>query len=427
VIEARCGAAEAGMEKETVVRAAMQRARRAEIWSGSLVGAALLLAVMGCGDDEDAGATTTSSSSSFSSGPGGTGGGGGAGGGGSACLDPSLYADLFTIEDPDLCAVALYDADLDLGFAIVPTWGRHGGPMTVDLGANGEVDVARWELPAGPTGALTMKTTAIPVGVPANAFVGAQAIDLPFFNWTAVSWAGQFPSIEGEVVLAEGAAIEQRYDVQSLFSGIGLAAASGQGRFVSTGLSPLEDPMVSKSALYAADSCGTEGMSPRLLPEGDGSCGPPIEVASWGDSSGPLAADRDGNVFVVLASFGSGDQEARGFAAAEVGRGTPPAAGAMLFKVPGYGASLSALAPANDAPGLLAFQPSDGMAGPLDVIVQRYSAGGGSIKTEGGTSTLLKLGKPGTPVVLMSDDQDRLWAACPAGAGGTRFVVLARM
>jgi hypothetical protein len=392
----------------------------------------------GCSDEGDTTTTATSSTSATttaaSSGAGGSGGGGGSGAGGAggggggnatACLEASLYADFFTIQSPNLCVVAIYDAQVDLGYSMTPTWGRHGGPMTADLGANGDIEVTRWELPAGPTGDLAMKTTTIPVGVPVGAFVGAQAIDTPFFNWTAVSWAGAFPSIEGEVVLADGAAIEQRYDVQSFFSGVAVGDASGQGRFLYTGLSPLEDPAVGKSALYAADSCGTKAMSPRLLPEGDGSCGPPIEVAAWGDSSGPIAADRDGNVFAVLPSFGSSDQEARGFAAAAIKRGAPASAGDVLFTMNGYGTSLAALTPADGGPGLLAFQPSN-MGGALDVVGLKYSAIGGAIKPEGSADVLLKLAKLGTSVAMFTDDKDRLWAGCP-DAGSTRFIVLARV
>jgi hypothetical protein len=321
--------------------------------------------------------------------------------------------------------VAIYNANVDLGYLMTPTWGRHGGPMTADLGVNGDVEVTRWKLPAAPTGELTMQTMKIPAGVPATAFFGAQVIDAPFFNWTALSWSGAFPSIEGEVVLADGAVIEARYDVQSFFSGVAIGDASGQGRFLYTGLSPLEDPAVGKSALYAADSCGTKAMSPRLLPEGDVSCGPPIEVAAWGDSSGPVAADGDGNVFAVLSSFGSSDQEARGFAATAIQRGAPPAAGDMLFKLPGYGMSLAALAPTEGGPGLLAFQPSD-MSGALDIVEQKYSVTGGAIKPEGSVDVLLKLAKPGTSVALFSDDEGRLWAGCP-DSGRTLFLVLARV
>jgi hypothetical protein len=426
---------EATVDKNAFGRAAMRQARAADIWVLWAKGALLFLGAAGCAGEEVLNPVELSSSSSTSTTSGGGGGGGGGsgsggeggtGGSGVACLNPSAFADLFSIEVPDLCAVAIFDAAVDLGGFVVPTWGRHGGPVTVSAGSGGSLEVVRWEVPAGSMGSLTPKTTTLSAGIPADAFPGAQAIDLPFFGWTAVSWGGSFPSTEGEVILAKEAVIEQRYDVQSFFSGVGVAAGPGQGRLLYTALSPLEDPAVSKSALYAADACGAEGDQPRLLPAGDPACGPPIEVAAWGEFSGPVAADRDGNVFAVMSSFSTNDQEARGFAASSVARGEPPAPGDLLFKLSGYGMSLSALAPeAPGGAGLLAFQPSDGVAGPLDVIGQRYRVEGTAILPEGGVETLLKLAKPAISLALLTDANERIWVGCQA-SGATRFVVLGR-
>jgi len=409
------------MEKNVFGCAAMRRARAV----GTLAMSVTLFAAAGCGDDGAVNPVDVSSSSA-SSGGGGTGGSGGSGGSGGACLDASAFADLFSIEAPDLCAVAIFDAAVDLGGFAVPTWGRHGGPLMVSAGSSGSLVTTRWEVPASSMGSLKALSTTIPADVPDGAFPGAQAIDLPFFGWTAVSWSGAFPSIEGEVILAKGAAIDQRYDVQSFFAGAAVAAGSGQGRLLYTGLSPLEDPAVSTSALYAADSCGAEESQPRLLPEGDATCGSPVQVAAWGEFSGPVAADRDGNVFAVMSSFSTGDQEARGFAASTIARGAPATSGDLLFKLPGFGMSLAALAPeASGGAGLVVFQPSDGMAGPLDAIGQRYRVEGPSVKPEGAPKTLLKLAKPATSLALLTDAEERLWVGSPV-SGATRFVVIAR-
>lgn len=375
-----------------------------------------------------------SSSSSGSGGDGGAGGAGGSGGGGDevVCLDAAMFAEHFSINTNALCAVAIFDAPLDLSLGAVPNWGRHGGPMTVSLGNGGSLDVARWEVPAGSMGSLKATVTSIPAAVPEGAFPGVQAIDLPFFNWTAVSWAGSFPSTEGELVLADGTAIEQRYDVQSFFAGVGVADNAGQGRLLYTGMSPLEDPAVSKNALYAADSCGTEAAMPRLLPEGDPTCGAPSEIIAWGEFSGPVVADSDGNVFAVMSSFSSDTQELRAFEASTVARGETGAAGSPILQASGYGTSLAALAPTEvTSPqpavrGIVAFQPISGMDGPQDVIGQFYVVEGSTVKPWGAEppDTLLKLAKPGTSLALLSDDQDRMWVGVPV-SGATRFVVLA--
>jgi hypothetical protein len=397
-----------------------------------------------CGDDaasEPSGAAAATSggtgggggsADATSTGEGGAGGDGGAGAGG--CLDASAHAAWFTIADPALCAVAVYDADAllgtdaDAGFYFrAPTWGRHGGPLTATPKDEGAVEITRWQVPTAATGSLTAATELVANVVPEGGFLGSQAIDLPFFGWTALSWTGQFPATQGELALTGGAAVEARYPVNGLFAGAGLASmGGGHGRVVYAGLSALEDAASSENGLYAADSCGSEGDDPRLLPDGDGSCAAPTLVAAWGDASGPVAADAQGNLFAVLASFG-GDQEARGFSAAAIARGAAPTEGDTLFVVPGFGTSLAALAPLEGDDGWLLFQPaSSSTFEALDVVAQRYAASDEGIEAEGQPATLLALTTPNTSLALLTDDDGRLWVGAPREGGGSAFVVIAR-
>lgn len=396
----------------------------------------LCAAALVAGCDDDGGGTG-------GSGPGGTGGSGGAdtgsgggaaGGGGGAtgegCLDPAQHEAVLSIVDPALCAVAVYTADVALGYSASPTWGRHGGPLlAVPEAQGGGVTVVRLSPPAGPTGALTPAQITVAAGIPDTGFAGAQALDLPFFDWTALSWTGPYPDTQGELILVAGGAVAERYDVNGFFSGAALGSAQG-GRLLYTGLSVLGDTAAGANALYAADSCGAAGQSPRLLPEGDPACPAPIEVAAWGDFSGPVAVDQAGNAFAVQPSF-AGTQEARGFAAAAIARGAPPPTppgGAPLFTLPGSGSSLAALAPAGDAPGLLVFQPLDPATfDPLDPVAARYAVAADAVQAEGEPAKLFTLATPATPIALMTDDQGRIWAGAPSpGGSGTTFVVIAR-
>jgi hypothetical protein len=332
------------------------------------------------------------------------------------------------IEGNAVCAVAVYSSDDDIAnYASSPTWGSHGGLLSVAKGAAaGTIELTRWQAPSGATGELTGQTSAIAANIQGNWFAGAQAIDLPFFGWTAVSWTAQFPATGGEVILAKGDVVEQRYDVNGFYAAAGIGTEA-KGRLLYSGLSKLESPADSKSGLYAADSCGGPGQDPRLVPDGDASCAAPSAVALWSDSSGPVAVDGAGNVFAVMASFVSGDQELRGFEASTVAPGAPPTSGDVLFKVPGFGTALGAIAPSAGEPGLIAFQPSDAAtATSLDVIGQRYSVTAGKVKAEGASSVLLKLAKAGTFLTITADDQGRLWVGGPQGTGGTLFVVVAR-
>lgn len=389
--------------------------------SAAALCAAVILA--GCGDD--GGAAAQGAGGGGGGGGGAGGGGGGGGGGGTACLDASVHEALFSVLDPALCAVAVYTAGVDLGYTAAPTWGRHGGPLLVFPASNGAAEVQQLFLPAGTTGALTATSTTIDAGIPAGAFVGAQAIDLPFFNWTAISWAGAFPDTQGELILLDGAAIALRYPINGLFAAAGVSAPAG-GRLLHTGLSAVADSATMVNALYAADTCGTAGQDARLLPETDPACAAPIEVAAWGDFSGPIAMDRDGNAFVAMPFF-DGTQEIRAFSAATIAPGAGATAGTSLLTLPGGGVGLAVLAPSAGIPGLLAFQPTDPTTyEALDPIEIAYTADGGVVQADTDPIPLLSLVTPGTLLSFMTDADERLWVSAPTPGGGTTFVVLAR-
>lgn len=355
-------------------------------------------------------------------------GGGGEGPGKVTCLDPSASASLFTIADPSFCAVAIYEADMSDGVG-TPSWGAHGGPLTVSQAKDGSVDLVRWKLPAGATGKLSAAPTRIDAVAPADAFPGDHALDLPFFGWTALSWTGAFPKTQGEIVLLKGASVDKRYAISGAFAMASVASGVNQGRLLVSALSAIGDATSSKNALYAADSCGT-AEQPALLPDKDPSCKPPLAIASFGEASGPVAADRDGDVFALMTAF-SGDQEARGFAASAIARGQGATDGTKLFTLPGFGSSLAAIAPHDGKNGVVIFQPVqlvDAMNQSYeaqDMMAQGYSVSGGSVKAEGVLVPFLKLTKANTSLSLMRDDQDRLWVRVP-GASGSTFVVIAR-
>jgi hypothetical protein len=360
-----------------------------------------------------------SSTSSTSS----TSGTGGTGGSAPTCLDASAFADVLTVQDAALCAIARYDAPEPLGYA-PPSWGAHGGPLTLRVAMNNTFDLVRWTAPAGAMGALTQQVTHVDAMVPMSAFLGAQAVDVPFFGWTALTWTGAFPDLAGEILLVKGSAVDKRYPTYGAYANAGLPAANGQGRVLVTGLSPIGDAKGGPNALYAADSCGTAAQ-PSLLPGGDPTCKAPIAVAAWGDASGPVTVDHDGNAFAVMSSF-DGTQEARGFDAASIARGAAKSSGVTLFKIPGYGSNVAALAPKAAAPGLVAYQPSNGTTFlPEDVIEQPYTVTSGTLAAVGAPKPLLKSTAANSLVYVMVDDQERLWVGVDTAAGAT-YVVLAR-
>jgi hypothetical protein len=389
---------------------------------------------------EETTSTTTGMDASTSSGSSGTGGSGGSGGastsststsggtGGSAptCLDAAAIADVLTIKDATLCAIARYDAAEELGFS-APSWGAHGGPLTLRAGMNGTFDLVRWTPPADTKGALAKQEVNVDGKIPAGAFLGGQAVDVPFFGWTALAYTGAFPVTTGELLLVKGSAVDERYATNGAYAVAGIGAANAQGRLLLTGLSTVGDATAGANGLFAADTCGA-GATAALLPGMDATCKAPITVATWGDSSGPVAVDHAGNAFVVMSSF-DGSQEARGFDAASIARGAAPTAGAKLFTIPGFGSNLAALAPTATAPGILAYQPSDGTTFlPGDVLEQEYTVAGGKLAAMGVPKTLLQAATANALLYVIVDDQDRLWVGTDkvAPLTGATYVVLSR-
>ena len=352
---------------------------------------------------------------------GGAGGHASAGAGGQACLDPSGFASAFAIADSSFCAVALYTAPESIG-SQAPTWGSHGGPLVVQQGSGTGVTLERWTAPTGSTGTMTVQTTPVAAALPANTYLGSQAIDLPFFGWTAIAWSGPSPLITGQFEMLANGAVATSYTANGPYAAAGVSAASSLGRFLFSALSPLGMPTLSTNGLYAADACSSPA---QALGAGD-TCTASSLISAWGESSGPVVTDSIGDVFAVLSSYTTSTQEARGFLASSVARGAGATTGVTLFTVGGYASSLAALSPTATVPGLVVFQAIDSATNaPVDVIQQKFTTG--SALAAMGTSTkLLTLASGQTQgFSFLVDGSQRLWVAVP-GTASTTYVVLAR-
>jgi len=268
----------------------------------------------------------------------------------------------------------------------------------------------------------------LPAAYPAAGHLGAQAIDLPFFGWTAVSWTSDFGMPGGEVLLVHDGKVAPKYSVNGLYAAAALGTCAA-GRLLYAGLSVVDEPMMGDNALYAADSCGTEGKDARLLPYGDATCASPVAVETWGDASGPVAVDSAGNAIAVMVTYdvnGDPSNEAHAFEATKVARGAAPAMGTPLFTKPGFGASLAAIAPSSTDSGIAAFQANDPATfEALDPIEQRYTVSGSAVKPQGTPATLFQLTTADTPVWMFTDPSDRLWLGVSTPTG-SKFLVVAR-
>jgi len=374
------------------------------------------LSTPGCGP-ENTGTTTGTSSSSGSS----------SGGPTTECIDATTYADVLTIGDAGFCVVASYDVDAVKGSL---TWGSHGGPMFVVSSANspGSVDITRLTPPdMATTGKLTSGTNSVNLGLPAGAYLGSQVLDLPFFNWSLVSYTN--PDLTGKIILFEGNNLLLNYPINGFFSAATVGAGEPLGRIIYSGLSPIFKNATNTNGLYAADACGAAGNNPRLVSDGDATCSDSFAIETFGMYSGPVAADSAGNVFAVM-SLGS-EQEARGYAADSVKRGAGAATGTSMFKVPGFAGSLAAVAPDGTGTGVLVFQPQEfdmasGMSVGKDVVAQRFKIEGGAIANIGLAGPFMTPAAMGEVLNFTSDDQGRIWVAVKRGTGYA-MLVLARI
>jgi len=406
------------------------------------IAALLLSAVSAGGCDFDDGPGTTSGGGGTAGGGGATGGGGqggsaaggtagagggqaggggaGGGGGGVSCLDSSEHAAVFTIDTPALCLVAKYTAPFAMGYSIVPTWGRHGGPLTVVQSQSpaDEITLTRWLPPAGPTGSLSADSTEGPLTLSISQdplFMNPTAVDLPFNDWTLVSWSA-FGSTAGEAIMLAQGAVSTRYDVAGLFAAAGLSSG-GADRLLYTAMSELGSPNSGAGAgLYLANVCA----GPTL-------CGT-APVVTGGDASGVLAVDGDGNVFATEVDIAGDTQSVHAFAASVMAPPATPTAGDLLFATSGSGTALAALSPAGGEPGLVLLQRFNGQSFQSeDVLGQAYDVAGDSVSANGALATAISMVTPGTAASLMTDHAERVWLGVDSGPSEVTFYVLARV
>ncbi len=395
------------------------------------------LLVAACDDDSNVDPTGTSaatggqatSAGGTGGGPSGVGGAGGepsgvgGGGGTSPCLESARYEAVFTLEHAELCVEATFTAPFEVGYAITPKWGRHGGPVTLvqifdGVNPTDEVTITRWSVPVSPEDTLVALETLGPLslGVGTQAvgpFVSPAVIDLPLSSWSLVGWTGA--SSVGEIVALDGATVADRWANVGFFDGATVDDGT-VARLVHTGQSELEDGDAGGAAcgVYAADFCS----GPALC-----ATEPTVTVATWGLANGPLARDTSGHIFALNTDYLEETQELRAFHASDMAPGQAGESGTELFTLAGYGSTLAVIDAAPGEDGIVLFQPVEGLT-PQAVIAQRFRVTGNAVAGQGTPSTALTL-VGGEAITLMNDDSGRVWLGVPS-SGQTRFFVLTR-
>ena len=394
---------------------------------------AIFVASLGCDGDETAPTTTANGGggsggaggNATGGGDGGTGGTGGSGGGAPVveCLADTEYAFVFTITEKSLCVVEKHVAPFFVGFdaafnELGPSWGRHGGPLTLTQDGS-KISLSRWKASGDALSPLVLLPSTGPVelGIAATEYVNRVAVDLPFSEWTAVSWA-RFGAPAGELVLLASDKLDKRFDVEGLFTLAGIAGDK-TNRIVHASLSAMAAPGAAKVGLYTADFCGT-----ALCPMGA------AETHVEGDASGPVAVDLDGNVFAMFPNLANATQTLRAYPALAIAPGATNPAGVEFFEMPGAGAALAALAPKGDSPGYVFLQPTIAFDY-KNMVVQRFKIAAGmtgELVTDGVAHDALIPTKANTELRIFTDDAGRLWVGIGTDPmkGESTFFVLDR-
>jgi hypothetical protein len=342
------------------------------------------------------------------------------------CLPTTEFAAIFQLQDATKCVVGQYTvAGTGLNGL---TWGRHGGPLGLDGTTAASPSIVRYQVPATATGTITAAKQALTIpSLPATMYWGSQAVDMPFFGWTAIAYTGNGAGFPGELVLVDGSANLTRYNVNGLFS-MNAVGLSG-GRMLYTGLSTIGTTASTTNvgALYAADACGTASVTPRLVPGSDATCKAPQQIAAWkSGTSGPVTKDVNENVFAVLETFGA-EEEIRGFERSAIAHNAVGTAGNTVATITGGGTEMAA-----DGKTVF-FQPTDNATyAALDVVAVDYTVDSTAKKvTAAAQRSFLKLVTAGTGVSLVADGVGRLWVVvAKPGAGATEswvFVLRDRM
>lgn len=382
------------------------------------------------GSGGGAGATGGAGGGGAIGGAGGDGGvaDGGAGGGGgmapAGCLAESEHDTMFTIDLAGLCVVDKFTAPFEIGYALQPRWGRHGGPVTLVQAYDGasptdEITITRWAVPTTTNASLTTLENLGPfsLGIGAVAlgpFISPVVIDLPLSSWTVVGWTGE--NATGEIIALDGTTVGDRWANVGYFDAATLDDGT-KARLVHTGQSEILDGDFNnaETGVYAADFCS----GPTLC-----ASDPAFTIATWGAANGPVARDTAGNVFVVNSDFIAGDQELRAFHQSEMAPGENGESATVLFTVAGYGSALAVIDAAPGMDGIVLYQPIEGVDA-QPVIAQHFKVTGNAVVAEGTPTAAIAL-LAGDGVSLMNDAEGRVWLGIATGGGETTFFVLDR-
>lgn len=310
-----------------------------------------------------------------------------------------------------LCIVEVYDAPGFTEDSASPTWGRHGGLLTVSAtpsGTTADLAISRWSV-SGTTLTRTVSTSNVgPITLPATF---SPLVDAPFDS-SFIAWTGASESEGGAFTTSDTA-------MQKAFTGAGITSFAfgppdslGDVRLFYTGFSPLDGPSANAPSLYAADF------------HADGTpIGASMPLATWGIKPGRVTVDRAGHVIALQPTHPNGGYELRGFKAEDVKPGAPAVPGKKMIDLANVPDVLVAIAPSGSEPGLALVQEGINDSWLAIAVTYKVDVLLASDGAEGG----INAGAADERPLLTVDPAGRLWVGIRSLEGpGRVFFVLDR-
>lgn len=329
-------------------------------------------------------------------------------------LDPASFAGIVTIAPSFPFGVKGKHAVN--GGVLGARWGSHGGPVVTnhDFAAPSKpLKVSRLNVPTSTTSDATRTelTSVLPTNLPAQRFWSADGfVDLPFGSLSLMSYSTSGEPFSGELFFysKDYDRVVSRAQVNGYYSGVGLTDGTTQ-RVVYSGLSGVGST-ANDCALYASNICG-ESLAPS------GNCRPSTKLFSWSGSSGPVATDADGNVFVAAAVTGGAHSDAiYALAKPQAMSNGPTQQGTIADRDTQGTSSIAAVSKPGDNKGWIVAKGYDGEVN-APSWARAYHSTGTEIVADGQVIENAITSPADASTSLFSDSQGHLWVAVEAESG----------
>lgn len=293
-------------------------------------------------------------------------------------------------------------------------WGQHGGPIaTLADDATTVPVVTRWWIPQSANAPASAQPlpAAKPADLPSNSdtFFWNNDGFLDTANGSLMAWSNTSGNFTGQLVQ-----YSKNYDAitsHAFVNGYYSGAAVSDTRIVYSGLSGLTEqaaPETADCGLWGSDISATS-----IVPSTAST-----RLVKWTGSSGPVATDNNGNVFVAAFVTGGAHSDAIYALSKSQALASEPQTQATVAENDTGGTSSVAAASAPGASEGWLFAKGWDSASAQPVYARKYTTNGDAIATDGDVlADAIKPVLSTSTISLFTDPKGNLWVSVTAEAG----------